>query len=117
MPQLRKRMRRIEFSNFKAFGSYSITLGDVNILVGPNNSGKSTIIGALRTLEAAIRFARTRAPSRLQVGGATIIGYRIPEESVPISLENVQTDYRGAEARVTFHLNNGNALALVFPEE
>jgi len=46
-----------------------------------------------------------------------VIGYRIPEESVPISLENVQTDYNGTESRVTFHLSNGNALALVFPED
>ena len=117
MSQSRTRVRRIEFSNFKALSDFSLSLGDVNILVGPNNSGKSTIIGALRTLEAAIRFARTRAPARLDIGGANVIGYRVPEESVPISLENVQTDYRGAEARVTFLLSNGNSLALVFPEE
>lgn len=112
----RTRVRRIEFDNFKAFSSYSITLGDINILVGPNNSGKSTIIGALRTLEAAIRYARTRSPSRRQVGRAAVVAYQIPEESVPISLENVQTDYQGAEAHVTFQLSNGNALRLVFPE-
>jgi hypothetical protein len=109
------RIRRIDFSNFKAFGSYSLTLGEVNILVGPNNSGKSTIIGALRTLDAAIRLARSRPPSRLQIGDDLVIGYRIPEESVPISLENVQTDYNGSESRVTFYLSNGNSLALIFP--
>lgn len=112
----RTRVRRIEFSNFKALSSYSVTLGYINILVGPNNSGKSTVIGALRTLEAAFRFARTRAPSRWQVGDNSVVGYRIPEESVPISLENVQTDYRGSEARVTFHLSNGNFLSLIFLE-
>lgn len=110
------RIRRIEFLNFKAFGVYSLTIGEVNILVGPNNSGKSTIIGVLRTLDAALRFARTRPPSRVHLGDVVLIGYRIPEESVPISLENVQTDYSGAEARVTFFLSNGNALALIFPE-
>ena len=57
---MRVRIRRVEFSNFKALGSYSLTVGEINILVGPNNSGKSTIIGALRTLDAAMRFARTR---------------------------------------------------------
>ncbi|WP_291829107.1 AAA family ATPase [Bosea sp. (in: a-proteobacteria)] len=110
-------IRRIAFSNFKAFASYSLALSDVNILVGPNNSGKSTIIGALRTLDAAVRLARTRAPSRLHIGETTAVGYRIPEESVPISLENVQTDYNGSESRVTFHLTNGNSLVLVFPED
>ena len=92
MSQLGVRIRRIEFSNFKAFGGFSLSLGEVNILVGPNNSGKSTIVGALRTLEAAVRFSRTRPPTRVHIGDTAQIGYRIPEESVPISLENVQTD-------------------------
>lgn len=117
MSQLRTRIRRIDFSNFKALGSYSLSLGEVNILVGPNNSGKSTIIGALRTLDAALRFARTRPPTRVHIGVTTAIGYRIPKESVPISLENVQTNYNGAEARVTFYLSNRNILVLVFPDD
>ena len=62
------RIRRIEFSNFKALARYSLILGEVNILVGPNNSGKSTVIGALRTLDAAVRFARTRPPARVNAG-------------------------------------------------
>ncbi len=36
---------------------------------------------------------------------------------MPISLENVQTDYNGTESRVTFFLSNGNTLALIFPED
>lgn len=115
--QKRARIRRIEFSNFKALSRFTLTINEINILVGPNNSGKSTLIGALRTLDAAIRFAWSRPPSRVYVGDNSYIGYRLPEESVPISLENVQTDYNGAEARVTFSLSNGNSLALVFPED
>lgn len=117
MSQHRSRIRRIEFLNFKAFRSYSLTLDDVNVLVGPNNCGKSTIIGALRTLDAAVRFARTRPPSRVHIGESVTIGYWIPEESVPISLENVRTDYNDADARVTFQLSNGNQLSLVFPND
>lgn len=111
------RIRRIEFSNFKAFKHYSLTVGETNIMVGPNNSGKSTIIGALRTLDAGVRFARTRPPARLYIGDASVIGYRIPHDSVPISLENVQTDYNGTESRVTFCLSNANRLDLIFPED
>lgn len=111
------RIRRIEFANFKGFSSYSLGVGEVNILVGPNNSGKSTIIGALRTLDAAVRFARTRAPTRIHLDGEALIGYRIPDESVPISLENVHTNYNGANSKVIFHLSNGNSLSLIFPHE
>src|ERR1700733_10841358 len=115
MSQTSARIRRIEFLNFKALAQYSLGLSEVNILVGPNNCGKSTVIGALRTLDAAIRFARTRQPSRIRVGENVVTGYRVPDESVPISLENVQTDYNDEESSITFNLSNGNALALVFP--
>lgn len=114
---LQTRIRRIEFQNFKALKAFSLLLGEVNVLVGPNNSGKSTIIGALRTLDAAMRFARTRSPSRIYIGDTVVLGYRLPNDSVPISLENVQTDYNGAQSSVTFFLNNGNSLALIFPED
>jgi recombinational DNA repair ATPase RecF len=117
MSHTQARIRRIDFLNFKALARYSLILGEVNILVGPNNCGKSTIVGALRTLDAAVRFARTRPPTRVHLGEEGVIGYRIPRESVPISLENVQTDYNGDESLVTFHLSNGNALDLVFPSD
>jgi energy-coupling factor transporter ATP-binding protein EcfA2 len=117
MLQSPARIRRIEFLNFKALSNYSLSLGEVNVLVGPNNSGKSTVIGALRTLDAAVRSARGRAPTRIHFGEEAKIGYRIPNESVPISLENVHTDYNSAESRVTFHLANGNSLALVFESD
>ncbi|MGD0947393.1 MAG: AAA family ATPase [Candidatus Binatia bacterium] len=48
----------VEFRNFKAFERFSVTLQDMNVLVGPNNSGKSTVIGAFRVLAAALRRAR-----------------------------------------------------------
>ncbi|HSU83606.1 MAG TPA: AAA family ATPase, partial [Thermoanaerobaculia bacterium] len=38
----------VEFRNFKAFSHFSISLQSLNILVGPNNCGKSTILGAFR---------------------------------------------------------------------
>lgn len=111
------RITRIEFSNFKALGEYTVFIGDINILVGPNNAGKSTIIGAARTLDSALRFARTRAPFRVYVEDTVYLGYRIPEDSIPISLENVFTDYEGNEARVVFRISNGNHLTLLFPKE
>lgn len=85
----------------------------MNILVGPNNSGKSTIIGAFRALEAGLRKARARNPERvLSRGGA--IGYRIPSDSIPISSNNTQTDYQDVESSVTFQLSNRNRLVLSF---
>ena len=44
------RLTKVIFSDYKALGRYSLTLDHLNILVGPNNCGKSTVIGAFRVL-------------------------------------------------------------------
>ena len=104
----------VQFRNFKAFENFSISLERMNILVGPNNSGKSTVIGAFRVLSRGLRTATRRKPDLL--GNRHIArGYRIPSASLPISLENAQTDYQDVEATVTFRLSNGNSLRLSFP--
>ena len=104
------------FRNFKAFENFSISLDRTNILVGPNNSGKSTVIGAFRALSTGLRRAVARKPELL--GNRHIsLGYRIPRASLPISLENAQTNYQEVEATVTFRLSNGNSLRLSFPSD
>ena len=55
-----ERITSVNFTQFKAFARYALSLEHMNILVGPNNSGKSTIIGAVRALAAALRVARSR---------------------------------------------------------
>jgi predicted ATPase len=50
---------RVVFSRFKAFKSFSIELKHFNVLVGPNNAGKSTVLAAFRILAAAMRTAST----------------------------------------------------------
>lgn len=41
--------------NFKRFGEATFELGTLNLLVGPNNSGKSTILQALSLLQFCVR--------------------------------------------------------------
>lgn len=109
------RISSIHFNQFKALGRHQLQLDHLNILVGPNNSGKSTIIGSIRALAVALRTARSRAPERLELPEGHRVGYRISEDTLPISLENVHTDYGSTDSRVSFNLNNGNKLQLVFP--
>lgn len=116
-PAQHVRISNVVFQNFKAFRQYSISLEQVNILVGPNNSGKSTVIGALRALDSGLKIARTRAPQRLYFDGTSEIGYRIPKDSLPIALENVHTNYNAELSIVTFTLSNRNKLHLTFPVE
>jgi predicted ATPase len=43
---------RVDFHRFKAFSTFALHLRHFNILVGPNKSGKSTILAAFRILAA-----------------------------------------------------------------
>lgn len=45
------------------------------------------------------------------------IGYRVPESSLPIALENVHTNYGSAASKLTFTLSNRNQLNLIFPAD
>jgi len=87
----------------------------MNVLVGPNNSGKSTVLSALRTLAEALKKARAKSAERVHGPAGMRTGYRIADESVPISIENIHTDYEETDTRVIFRLSNRNSLELFFP--
>jgi energy-coupling factor transporter ATP-binding protein EcfA2 len=103
----------VQFRNFKALSHYSVALEHMNILVGPNNCGKSTIIDAFRALEAAMRRARARHAESVAGPSGHAIGHLL--DALPILTENVHTDYVETDTRVTFRLSNGNTLQLYFP--
>jgi energy-coupling factor transporter ATP-binding protein EcfA2 len=106
----------IDFRNYKAFANFSLALQPMNILVGPNNCGKSTIIGAFRLLEIALRRARAKNPELVQGPQGRTLGHRISNENFPISLENVHTDYADVDSTITFRFSNRNRISLYFPE-
>jgi len=89
----------------------------MNILVGPNNCGKSTVLSAFRVLSAGIRRARAKSPDLISGPDGYAYGYKLSEDALPISMENVHTDYEESHSTVTFRLSNGNKLQLFFPEE
>jgi energy-coupling factor transporter ATP-binding protein EcfA2 len=107
----------VEFRNFKALEHYSVKFQHMNILVGPNNCGKSTVLGAFRALVAGLRRARSRNPENVHGPDGIRRGYSIAPETLPISVENVHTDYADTDTTVKFRLSNGNKLILYFPQE
>jgi predicted ATPase len=112
------KITQIEFTNYKAMQEFTLALRDVNLLVGKNNSGKSTILSALRILEYAMRTAQARTPTRVEdPEGKLTIGHHIPETNLPTSIENVHTDYTDVSTLIAFTLENGNRLFLHFPRD
>lgn len=105
----------IRFINYKAFKNYSLSLQDVNILVGPNNSGKSTIISAFRVLDYALKVANARKATRVETyEGTMAYGHVLSPNLIPTSIENVHTNYSEENSKIEFRLVNKNTLTLLF---
>jgi energy-coupling factor transporter ATP-binding protein EcfA2 len=105
----------IKFRNFKSLKNFSVRLKSFNVLVGPNNAGKSTVLDAFRLLSAAIRYASRRNPTIINVAGETHFGYDILTSNLPISLANIHSDYNtDEETSISFSLKSGNTLQLRF---
>ena len=107
----------VHFHNYKALKDFSLSLREMNIIVGPNNSGKSTVLSAFRVLSAGLRRANARKPDLVRAPDGTRVGYRIFEETLPISIENIHTDDSETDTTVKFRLSNKNELLLFFPAD
>ncbi len=108
----------IKFYNYKSFNQFTISLNEFNILVGPNNAGKSTVIGSLKILAEGIRKARARKPIFTHdPKGKQIYGYEIDLNDVPVAIENVFHDYDDdSPAIIRFRLSDGAVLQVFFPQ-
>ena len=106
------RFTRVEFKRFKAFSNFRIDLKHFNILVGPNNCGKSTVLTAFRILASAMRLAKARNPVH---SGELGFGYSVDLSDISIAEENIFFNYDDSEsAEIKFTLSNGNTLTLHF---
>lgn len=108
---------RVDFRRFKALNSFTLNLRHYNILVGPNNAGKSTILAAFRILSAALRKANAKSPEIVKGPQGQVYGYNVDLSTISVAEENIFFNYDDSEpAHVTFTLSNKNQLLLYFPE-
>lgn len=108
----------VTFIRFKAFKNFRLHLRHFNILVGPNNAGKSTILAAFRILAAGLRKARSRRPSLIHGPNGSTLGYQIGLEGLSVAEENIFHNYDDDYAAlVEFSLSDGKKLTLYFPEK
>lgn len=106
----------VEFTHFKALSKFSLRLRRFNILVGPNNAGKSTILAAFRILAIGLRRAATRKTEVVKGPQGDVQGYRIDLSVLSDSEENIFYNYDDSKpATVRFKLSNGGELLLFFP--
>ena len=117
MPDALARFTSVRFANYKTFKDFSLALREVNVLVGPNNAGKSTILGAFRILSEGMRKALSRNPEFVAGPLGATRGYQVDIKDIPVASENLFYNYDDSQAaQVTFRISNGNELVLYFPE-
>lgn len=117
MPDL-ERYVRVDFEHFKAFQKFTIHLRNFNILVGPNNAGKSTVLAAFRILSAGLRKAMSRKPEIVSGPNGQVYGYIVDLSSISVAEENIFFNYDDdTSAKIKFTLSNKNELLLYFPEQ
>jgi AAA15 family ATPase/GTPase len=107
----------IKYLNYKSFSQFSISLTSFNILVGPNNAGKSTVIGSLKILAEGLRKARAKKPILIKSPtGTDALGYEIDLNQVPVATENVFHNYNDDNpAIIRFILSDKSIIQIFFP--
>ena len=107
----------VEYDRFKAFQRFTLNLRRFNILVGPNNSGKSTVLASFRILAAALRKARSKTPELVETPLGLRYGYHIDLHGISVAEENIFFNYDDSKpASVRFRLSHRRELLLSFNE-
>ncbi|MFG6280803.1 ATP-binding protein [Microbacterium sp. 5K110] len=104
-------LKSLKLINYKGFERHSISLRGANVLIGANNAGKSTALGALRLISAMLPAARRTAPTTVgAVEGRSVRGWPISAAAIDISalaLENIRHDFRNSETRIEVSCSSG----------
>ncbi|WP_421762514.1 ATP-dependent nuclease [Devosia sp.] len=98
-------------SDFKKFAHYTVSCRSANVLVGPNNAGKSSLLDALRVLADVLRYSRQQRPElRAQGEDGVCATYVLPDRSLSIPIANTVRNYGNDYARLEYRVSNGAKL-------
>jgi len=78
-------LQKVSIQNFKSLKDVTLELQKVNLLIGPNNSGKSNFLKALERLNSIIsdysKFLEDATSSNLSFNEISIIGSIIQKDN------------------------------------
>lgn len=106
-------IERIQFTNYRRFEKFDISFRKNNVIVGPNNSGKSSILDALRMLNAILKIATRKNPHIASQGSDGVCStYDLAHSAMAVPLPNITRNYSEDFAEVTFLHENKNEIKL-----
>jgi putative ATP-dependent endonuclease of OLD family len=96
------KIRQLIIQNYRSIADQTINFGDYSLLIGPNNSGKSNVLDALRTVyEKVLKFDYERDFPKFQTSDQES-WVEIEFELSPQEAETIKTEYliNGSRFRV-----------------
>jgi len=109
-------LKSIDFHDYKAFAHFTLSARSRNILVGPNNAGKSTALDAFRIAFDVLRFARRHnAVLKSQGQDGVCATYVVPESVVQTDLRACVHNFADGHAKIRLSLDNQNSFIIKIP--
>lgn len=95
-------LEKLKLTNFRCFDEYEVEFDKFNVIVGKNDTGKSTIIDALKLVSNACRYA----PYRDQY---------LKERDIPFSQVNLKHNYIEEDTIVYSKFSDNIEIEIIFP--
>lgn len=112
------RLREVRLEHYKAFETFTLTLGPKAFLVGPNNAGKSTLISAIRATAEMLRHASRRRPTSYRMHrGRTVRAHDLAPVAKTLVDENLRHQFRISDTSLRLKTDTDIILTAVWPEE
>ena len=112
------RIQQLDLWNFKAFERFTMTFGANAFLVGPNNAGKSTLIGAAGVAAGMLEHAsRRRATGFREHGERVVCTHSLRADQYGLVTENLRHQFRSAESAVSIRTDTDLILTGVWPSD
>jgi hypothetical protein len=111
-------IKSLEFFDFKTHAHFGISAKRKNVLVGPNNIGKSTSLDALRIAFDVLRFANRRKPEIKSQGADGVCAtYLVPPTVIQTDLRYCVHNFGNGPARIHLKIDNGSILKMNIPPD
>ncbi len=112
-------LEKIIFKNFKCFENYEVNLTNFNVIVGKNNSGKSTIIDGLKIISNVMRYGPFRRFTSIvdpDDENSTIDACVLDQRDIPFSIVNLRYNYNNENSIIDAKFQNAKNIKIVFPK-
>ncbi len=107
------KVKSIEFASYKSFSRFVLSARERNVLVGPNNAGKSTALDAFRIAFDALRWTSRRTASlKTQDSYGVCSTWMVPATAIQNDLRSCIHNFGDGPARISIKLDNGNSFII-----